>query len=399
MSKDNSSSWSNAIEAWVADVNEKIGEVHPAPTDPIGPYDMAISHRTVTEDLIKIFANSIGDANPLWRSVEYGRGSRWGGIIAPPIFESCISELPSQPTPPQIRGWTNYNGGNTREYYKPMRPGDEIRAEDTWLGITENTKPGRLHRLFLQRADRTYLNQRDEIVCIVRGRIFNTATPPELQDQSLSDERFAGRVRPRYTEEQLDALHAEYDDELSGKFRRGANTLYWEDVNVGDTLPGVIKGPYDVTDAVAFFGAAVGYSAAFAIKWGGLKSDLGRCPVDPETGEYHHAADWHLQDSIARVSGIPYALAFGTHTETMLSHAVTNWMGDAGFVTKLDTQLRSPLFQGDMSRTFGHVATKYTQGSDCLVDVELWAETQDKLKHSMATATVRLPTRSTSTKS
>ena len=76
MSKDNSSSWSNAIEAWVADVNEKIGEVHPAPTDPIGPYDMAISHRTVTEDLIKIFANSIGDAKPLWRSIEYGRGSR-----------------------------------------------------------------------------------------------------------------------------------------------------------------------------------------------------------------------------------------------------------------------------------------------------------------------------------
>jgi hypothetical protein len=74
-------------------------------------------------------------------------------------------------------------------------------------------------------------------------------------------------------------------------------------------------------------------------------------------------------------------------------------MGDAGFVTKLDTQLRAPLFQGDMSRTYGHVAKKYTDGSDSLVDVELWAETQDKLKHSMATATVRLPTRSNSTKS
>jgi acyl dehydratase len=389
----NSEAWNAAINQWLAEVNGKIGETNPAPPDPIGPYDMAISHRLVTEDLIKIFANAVGDANPLWRSIEYGRSTRWGGVIAPPIFESCISEMPSQPTPPQVRGWNHYNGGNTRVYFKPMRPGDEIRAEDTWLGVSEKTRPGRPHRLFLQRSDRRYLNQRDEIVCVVRGRVLSTATPPEQPVASLDDARFAGRTRPHYTQEQLDALHKQYDAELSGASRRGADTLYWDDVNEGDDLPGVLKGPYDVTDGVAFFGAAVGYSGAFAIKWAGLKSDLGRCPVDPETGEYHNAADWHLQDSIARVAGIPYALAFGTHVETMLSHAVTNWMGDAGFVTRLDTQLRSPLFQGDMSQTYGRVVRKYVEDEEDLVDLELWAETQDQLKHSTATATVRLPAR------
>jgi acyl dehydratase len=385
--------WNAAIDTWVAEVNERTGETKAASLDPIGPYDMAMSHRTVTEDLIKIFANAIGDANSLWRSIEYGRGTRWGGIIAPPIFESCISELPAQPTPPQVHGWNHYNAGNTRVYFRPMRPGDEIRVEDTWLGVTEKTRPGRLHRLFLQRDDRTYFNQHDEVVCVVRGRVLSTAVPPEHQEESRADERFVGRSRPHYSQEVLDQLHQEYDDELSGKSRRGSEARYWDDVEIGDALPGVVKGPYDVTDAVAFFGAAVGYSAAFAIKWGGLKADLGRCPVDPETGEYHHVADWHLQDSIARVAGVPYALAFGTHTETMLSHAVTNWMGDDGFVTELDTQLRSPLFRGEMSRTSGRVVRKYVKEGAHLIELELWAETQDGVRHSTATATVRLPSR------
>lgn len=386
------STWQAAIDRYVAEANARRGETKPTPTEPVGIYDFPIVHRTITADRIALFANAVGDANPLWRSLDYARGTRWGGIIAPPVFESCCGELPAMPNPPQVPGWNAFNAGNRRIYRRPIRPGDEIRALDTWLGIEEKTRPDRPYRLFLQRSDRTYLNQRDEVVCVVQGRMLCTATPPGTQADP-EESRFTGRVRRRFSEEELAALHAAYEDELSGRSRRGATPRYWDDVEEGEEIPSVVKGPYDVTDAVSFFGA-IGYSAAFAIKWQGLKADLGRCPVDPETGEYHHVADWHLQDEIARISGMPYAHAFGTHMETMLAHAVTNWMGDDGVLKVLDTQLRSPLFQGELSRTHGRVTRKLVEGEEHLVEIELWSTANDTVTYATGTALVHLPKRS-----
>jgi acyl dehydratase len=383
--------WHAEIDRYVAEANARRGETKATPVEPVGIYDFPIAHRSITEDRIALFANAVGDPNPLWRSADYARRTRRGGIVAPPVFESCCGELPAMPNPPQVHGWNAYNAGNRRSYRRPIRPGDEIRAEDTWLGVDEKTRGDRPYRLFMQRSDRTYSNQRDEVVCVVQGRMLCTATPPGAAEEPDGD-RFADRVRRRFDERELAALHAEYEDELSGRFRRGAEARYWEDVEEGEELPPVVKGPYDVTDAVSFFGA-IGYSAAFALKWQGLKADLGRCPVDPETGEFHHVADWHLQDAIARVSGMPYAHAFGTHMETMLVHPVTNWMGDDGVLEVLDTQLRAPLFHGELSRTHGRVTRKLVEEGRHLVELELWSRANDSVTYSTGTATVRLPAR------
>lgn len=46
--------------------------------------------------------------------------------------------------------------------------------------------------------------------------------------------------------------HTTYERELAGETRRGGRTLYWEEVNVGEEIPSMLKGPYDVSDAVSF---------------------------------------------------------------------------------------------------------------------------------------------------
>ncbi len=387
----NPDQWNREIDDYVADINRTKGETTPTPLEPTGTYSFPIAYRFITEDIIRLFANAVGDPNPLWRSSEYARTTRWGGVIGPPVFESCIGELPAMPNPPSVSGWNAYNAGNLRQYIAPIRPGDEMRGEDTWLGIEEKTKADRPYRLFLMTCDRAYLNQHDEVVCVMRGRMLCTATLPDKHGEAAS-EAFSDRRRRRFSDAELDVLHAAYEDELNGRFRRGAEPRCWEDVAEGEEIPVLLKGPYDVNDAVSFFGAT-GYSAAFAIRWQGLKGDAARSPVDPETGEIHHVADWHLQDSIAQEAGLPYAQAFGTHMETMLSHAATNWMGDDGFLTKLDTQLRAPLFLGEMSRTHGRVGRKYEADGERLVDLDLWSETHSGVRFSQATATVRLPSR------
>ena len=86
---------------------------------------------------------------------------------------------------------------------------------------------------------------------------------------------------------QLDKLHKWYDDEVSGKNRQGAEILYWEDVKEGTEIPQVIEGPLSITDAAALC-INVG---AFAAGWPGLKKQLGRTIIDPETGLYTGGVD------------------------------------------------------------------------------------------------------------
>ena len=43
-----------------------------------------------TRGAIKRFADGIGDPNPLWRDVEYGKQTRYGSIIAPPSWAFSV---------------------------------------------------------------------------------------------------------------------------------------------------------------------------------------------------------------------------------------------------------------------------------------------------------------------
>jgi acyl dehydratase len=344
--------------------------------------------------MIRLFARSNGDMNPLWRDLDYAAGTRWGGLIAPPLLEACISESSSMPNPPQIRGWNVLQAGFHREYNRPFRPGDIVHAEDTWLGFEEKTRPDKPYRLFLQSCKRAYIDQNDEIICVVTGRMACTATPPSADnhDKDLSNgPDYSGRVRRAFTAAELDAVHKGYDLELSGEARRGNRPRFWEDVDVGDELPTVLKGPYDISDAVSFAGV-LGLCSAFAGKWRELKPDIGRHPPDPQTGAPRHAIDWHLEDAIGQQHGLPYAHAFGTQMEMMMLHPVTNWIGDAGVVVEVDTQLRSIYMHGEISATTGHVTSKRVDGGRHLVEIALASRTNGGVVYGQGTVLVQLPT-------
>ena len=45
----------------------------------------------MTRDGIKHFVDGIGDINPLYRDMNYARGSKYGCLIAPPTFLETIN--------------------------------------------------------------------------------------------------------------------------------------------------------------------------------------------------------------------------------------------------------------------------------------------------------------------
>ena len=128
---------------------------------PEGPY-----LQDATADTIRNFCNGIGDLNPLYRDLEYGRRSRFGTVIGHPMF-------------PYVYGWPGrtrwglpgvhgFYAGNDWELFRSVRPGDRITAIERVLGVDE--KESKFSgRLVMQYTDTLFLNQRDETIARVLG--------------------------------------------------------------------------------------------------------------------------------------------------------------------------------------------------------------------------------------
>lgn len=85
--------WNKAVDEWVKSENERAGRVYkpsigmyPPKVEGLLVSEMGINNKVATADLIRHYADGIGDTNPLWRSEEYAKNTRYGGIIAPPGF-------------------------------------------------------------------------------------------------------------------------------------------------------------------------------------------------------------------------------------------------------------------------------------------------------------------------
>jgi len=386
------SEWNQKFDDTIGAFNERRGEIqHPPSGSKIldGEYDRGILNKYVTEDLIRHYAEAIGDPNPFWRDPTYASGTRWGGIIAPPTFESAIAFGSSYGESLRVPGVIRLNGGNEHRYYVPIRHGDSFTIYDKYEGIEEKRVNDKPYRMFIEKVPRYYVNQREEVVAVGTMRSIYMATPPGKRGKGQATKMYQDKERRYFTEEELDVVRREYDNQLAGVNRRGAETRYWEDVVVGEDIPTVVKGPYDVCDAGARTMVSC-YAYAFAIKWAAMRNHLQHHPLDPITGDYMFLRDWHYTDHAAQVRGYPFAVIAGAHNEMMLVHAVTDWMGDDGFVTLIDTQERRMSFYGDMTYIKGKVAKKFVEDGNYLVTLDVWAENQDGVVGSKGEFTIKL---------
>jgi len=375
------------------DAATRAGSVSSVPLTWETTYTFPVNEHFITEDYIKRYVFAIGDFNPLYRDAEYAKQSLWGGIIAPPIFQASAGNSPVFPDKPQIPGLNSFYGGTENMMYKVMRPGDRIHVISKYLGIEEKKEAGKPYRLFVPRGQKMIYNDRGELMGTSTGNEIWMAMPPGSKKKEKAEKNpFAGRTRPRYTKEQLDEIHRFYDDEMEGKFRRGAEILYWEDVVEGEEIKPLIRGPLDVSDTVSWIVSA-GYSIAFGWKWRALKGDLDRCLIDPDTGAPHNAIDWHYVDNMAQVAGLPYAHSIGRQNEAIVACAISNWMGDDGFLRRLYCAHRVTWFLGETITTKGKVKSKYVKDNEHLVDLDVWNELPDGKKATVAEATVKLRSR------
>lgn len=342
-----------------------------------------------SRDAIRHYAWGIGDDNPLYSDPDYAKGTRWGGIVAPPTFFFGIWDAVVAPGLPDVQ-W--YYSGIDAEFHRPVRRNDAVTASAEYVDA-QPLSGKTVANMLVQTGDVRYHDQDGQLLTRVLSHTFRVA-----RQSAEGGLKYAPRDKHVYTADQLAAI---VDAQLN-EYRRGAEVLYWDDVEVGTRLPGTVRGPINQQDMTAYYCGAVGTSGYKSTKlrwkyrhWANHSPE--KLPNNYDPSYYGAAVLPSIGHQDAKVAtqdlGMPGPYDNGPQRIGMLSTCVTNWIGDSGFVRKLSARLKLPVIFGDCTYTFGKVVGKRIEGDLALVDFELWGENQLGQVTIKGSATAELPRR------
>jgi len=339
-----------------------------------------------TRDNIRHYAHGIGDDNPLWCVPEYAAKTRHGGIIALPSFLFSTSRIISG----YVGGLPGIHAmwsGADWTWHKDVRRNDEI-STDAWLKDVIEHDTRFAGRAVQQIYHVDFFNQHGDLVGEADSWCFRTERD-HAREQGTKYQELRARPVRRYTDAELAAAYKLYAEEQI----RGATPRYWQDVAEGEELPVMLKGPMTVTGFIAYAQGWGGlYIRANKLAWKlvdahpgtGIKNRFG-IPDCPERV--------HWEEEFAHEVGAPGAYDYGPERCSWLTHQLTNWMGDDGFLRRASCKIRRHNPAGDMLFIRSKVTRKHIEDGRHLVEIEQEARNQDDELSILGSGVVELPSR------
>ena len=101
----------------------------------------------------------------------------------------------------------------------------------------------------------------------------------------------------------------------------------------------------------------------------------------------------HWEEDFAHEVGAPGAYDYGPERCSWLTHHLTNWMGDDGFLRSAKCKVRRHNPEGDLLFIDGRVVRKHAEGKRHLVEIEQEARNQDGEQSVIGSGVVELPSR------
>lgn len=343
-------------------------------------------NKQASSDGIRHFVEGIGDTNPLFADEEYARKTKYGTTIAPGSYFYTVQWMAPGWGGPGIHAW--YVGGDW-EWYRPIYAGDEFTVVCILREVVERKGKMGAGRTWVDYGDVIYINHKGEIVgkehehCILAER-----------GRASSAGKYRQIPKPVYTKEDWIRILDLYDNEEV----RGSEPRYWEDVQIGDKLGPMIKGPLSVRDEIAWLiGAGSTFMRAHKIEYD-FEARHPRALEYVDTEEADTPGDVpelvHILNPFARAIGVERAYDYGCQRMTWLCNLFTNWMGDEGFLWKMSGDERVFNMMGDITTFEGRVTKKYIEKGKYCVDIEAWAKNQrDEYSMPPHTSTVILPSK------
>ena len=339
-----------------------------------------------TRDNIRHYAHGIGDDNPLWCDPAYAAKTRYGGIVALPSFLFATSRIVSG----YVGGLPGVHAmwaGADWTWHRPVLRNEEIRTESFLKDLVEH-QTRFAGRAVQQIYHVRFFNQHGDAVAEADSWCFRT-NRDEAREKGTKYTETREKPPLAYSEQQLAEIYRHYHEEAV----RGATPRYWEDVSVGDALPVMVKGPMTVTGFIAYAQGWGGlYIRANKLAWRlvhahpglGIKNRFG-IPDCPERV--------HWEEEFAHMVGAPGAYDYGPERCSWLTHHITNWMGDDGFLRRAHCQIRRHNPAGDTLFIRGSVTRKFQQDRRQLVEIAQEARNQDDELSATGSAVVELPSR------
>jgi acyl dehydratase len=340
-----------------------------------------------TKDAISHFAEGVGDDNPLWTDPDYGKSSAWGTNLAPPCFLFAVD---GTTVAPKLAGVQWIYAGCDWVWNDVIRRGDEFKVASQVTGVERKTSS--FAQLWVMQSGRVdYFRPDGTLLAQASSQIARTPRGEHLASANSGKPKYEVRPTHRYAADQLDAIEAEALNEP----RRGGETRYWEDVEVGEEVPAVVKGPLTGTDLVGWYSAVQGArpyggTSELVYKYRRRHADF---HVNPQTGARDSAGRGHLEVQTGVDVGMGGAYDIGPHRIAWCGHMMTNWIGDDGFLRRLNVQVRRPVLLGDTLWWRGVVTGKEVIDGYHRVDVDVTGITQRDEKVSWGNAEVYLPSR------
>jgi acyl dehydratase len=340
-----------------------------------------------TRDNIRHYAHGIGDDNPLWCDPDYAAKSSHGGIVALPSFLFSTSRIVSG----YVGGLPGIHAmwsGADWTWHKHVRRNDVISTEARLKDIIEH-QTRFAGRAIQQIYHVDFFNQQGDLVAGADSWCFRTERD-HAREQGTKYSEVKARARRRYSEQELAEAYKHYAAERI----QGSRPRYWQDVTEGEALPVMMKGPMTVTGFIAYAQGWGGlYIRANKLAWKQVDAHRG-LGIPNRFGIPDCPERVHWEEEFALEVGAPGAYDYGPERCSWLTHHLTNWMGDDGFLRRATCKIRRHNPEGDMLFIKGKVTRKFVENGRHLVEIEQEARNQDDELSVLGTGIVQLPSRS-----
>jgi len=339
-----------------------------------------------TRDNIRHYAHGIGDDNPLWCDPDYAANTKYGGIIALPSFLFSTSRIVSG----YVGGLPGVHAmwsGADWEWHKPVKRNDTITTEAYLKDLIEH-QTRFAGRAVQQIYHVDFFNQEGDKVAEADSWCFRTERD-HAREQGSKYKEVRARAPRRYSTEEIQEAYKLYAKEEV----RGSTPRYWEDVKEGEALPVMFKGPMTVTGFIAYAQGWGGlYIRANKLAWKLIDAHPG-VGITNRFGIPDVPERVHWEEDFALEVGAPGAYDYGPERTSWLTHHLTNWMGDDGFLRKAHCKIRRHNPEGDMLFIKGYVKRKFVENGRHLVEISQEAHNQDDELSVIGSGIVELPTR------
>ena len=339
-----------------------------------------------TRDNIRHYAHGIGDDNPLWCDPDYAAKTQHGGIVALPSFLFSTSRIVSG----YVGGLPGVHAmwsGADWTWHKNVKRNDAISTEAHLKDLIEHqTKFA--GRAVQQIYHVDFFNQTGDKVAEADSWCFRTERD-HAREQGSKYKEVRAREPRRYTPEEIGEAYKLYAQEEV----RGSTPRYWQDVKEGEDLPVMFKGPMTVTGFIAYAQGWGGlYIRANKLAWRLIDAHPG-VGITNRFGIPDVPERVHWEEDFALEVGAPGAYDYGPERTSWMTHQLTNWMGDDGFLRKAHCKIRRHNPEGDMLFIKAKVKRKFVEDGRHLVEIEQEARNQDDELSVLASGVVELPSR------